>query len=111
MQLHLIGPGGTISHTGPRTLFESGPVTYTPPLAPGSNEAPPLSLPEGIVRRSEPRIVDASRRLLREFERGVAEGRSPAPNFEDGVRTQAILDAARESALAGRVITVDDGTA
>ena len=102
--LHLIGPGGTISHTGPRSLFESGPVTYTPPLAPGSNEAPPLALPDGIIRRSEPQIIDASRSLLREFERGVAEGYSPAPNFEDGFRTQAILDAARESALTGRVI-------
>ena len=41
---------------------------------------------------------------LRDLERGIAEGVSPSPNFEDGLRTQAMLDAARESSANGRVV-------
>ena len=40
----------------------------------------------------------AFRLLVREFERGIREGTSPAPNFEDALATQLVLDAIRESA-------------
>ncbi|MCK9496056.1 MAG: Gfo/Idh/MocA family oxidoreductase [Dehalococcoidia bacterium] len=40
----------------------------------------------------------AFRLLVREFERGIREGVSPSPSFEDGVRCQEVLDAIRESA-------------
>ena len=41
--------------------------------------------------------VAVVQRLTREFERGIGEGGSPAPNLLDGLRCQAILDAVRES--------------
>ena len=50
--------------------------------------------------------IAALQRLIREFERGVREGGSPAPNLEDGLRCQAVLDAVRESARDGRRVAV-----
>ena len=46
------------------------------------------------------------RLLVREFFRGIEEGTSPAPNFYDGYRCQQVLDAVRESAATGRVVTI-----
>jgi predicted dehydrogenase len=48
----------------------------------------------------------AFRLLVREFERGIAEGVSSAPSFEDGWRCRQILDAVRESAASGRTVRV-----
>ena len=50
--------------------------------------------------------IAAVRRLIREFERGIREGGSPAPNLRDGLRCQAVLDAVRESAREGRRVAV-----
>ncbi len=48
----------------------------------------------------------AFRLLVRDFTRGVEEGRSPAPNFTDGLRCQEVLDAVRESSETGRTINL-----
>ena len=66
----------------------------------------PLPPPADIEPLPEVAIIAASRRLLRDFERGIVEGTSPSPNFFDGLRTQLVLDAARESARTGRVVAV-----
>lgn len=44
--------------------------------------------------------LGAFRLLVREFERGIREGVSPSPSFEDGLRCQQVLDAIRESAAS-----------
>ncbi|MBP1994618.1 Gfo/Idh/MocA family protein [Paenibacillus eucommiae] len=36
--------------------------------------------------------------ILHAFMQGIAEGRSPAPNFDDGVRNQIVLEAVEQSA-------------
>lgn len=46
--------------------------------------------------------------LLSELMRGIEEGRTPAPNFEDGVRNQAVLAAVEQSAQSGKWVTVSD---
>jgi predicted dehydrogenase len=46
------------------------------------------------------------RALVREFTRGIEEGMSPTPSFEDGWRCQQVLDAARESSETGRTIAI-----
>ena len=113
--LHITGPGGTISHRAPNGLFAPGPITHTPPISaqpsllnpgPGIDEGVPLPLPTTIESLPGPEIIAASRRLLRDFERGIADGVSPSPNFHDGLRSQAIPDAARESARTGRVVPI-----
>ena len=53
--------------------------------------------------------LPAFRLLVREFGRGIREGRSPAPNFDDGVACQQILDAVRLAAASGQTV-FPDGT-
>jgi predicted dehydrogenase len=48
----------------------------------------------------------AFRRLVRDFTDGIAKGRSPNPNFEDGWRCQQVLDAARLSSDNGALVKV-----
>ena len=50
----------------------------------------------------------AFRLLVREFERGIREGSSVAPSFDDGVGCQAVLDAVRESSKSGRWVRVGE---
>jgi predicted dehydrogenase len=46
----------------------------------------------------------AFRLLVRDFTRGIEQGKSPAPNFTDGLRCQEVLDAVRESSASGRTV-------
>lgn len=51
----------------------------------------------------DPRLM-AFRLLVREFERGIDDGVSYAPNFDDAVACQQVLDAVRESAESGKTV-------
>jgi predicted dehydrogenase len=51
----------------------------------------------------DPRLM-AFRLLVRDFTKGIDEGKSPAPNFTDGLRCQEVLDAVRASSDTGRTI-------
>ena len=46
--------------------------------------------------------------LVAELCAGIAAGRSPAPNFEDGVRNQAVLEAVGHSSESGSWVRVGD---
>ena len=46
----------------------------------------------------------AFRLLVRDFNAGIERGISPAPNFEDGLRCQEVLDAVCESSATGRTL-------
>ena len=48
----------------------------------------------------------AFRLLVRDFNRGIDQGNSPAPNFVDGLRCQEVMDAVRLSSDAGRTIAL-----
>ncbi|MEX0763066.1 MAG: Gfo/Idh/MocA family oxidoreductase [Dehalococcoidia bacterium] len=67
-----------------------------------------LDSPAGLMPFSDdrdPRLM-AFRLLVRDFNRGIDEGTSPAPNFTDGFRCQQVLDAIRESSETGRTIAI-----
>lgn len=49
----------------------------------------------------------AFRLMTREFVRGIREGISPAPNFEDGYRCQQVLDAVVESNQTGKSVDIN----
>jgi len=51
----------------------------------------------------DPRLM-AFRLLVREFTRGIEQKISPAPNFEDGLRCQEVLDAVRASSQSGKTV-------
>ena len=60
----------------------------------------PLPVPERFrpIEDDRDARLAAFRLLVREFERGIREGVSPAPSFEDALKCQQALDAIRESA-------------
>ena len=58
-----------------------------------------------IVDDRDQRLA-AFRLLVREFARGIREGVSPAPNFDDALACQRVLDAVRESSASGRTVRI-----
>ncbi|MCY4639189.1 MAG: Gfo/Idh/MocA family oxidoreductase [Chloroflexi bacterium] len=72
--------------------------------APREVELPPSSLPD-TVRESAVPIFGAMIHTLLDF---IESGRSEGPTFEDGLRCQEVLDAARLSAAEGRVVAVSE---
>lgn len=77
----------------------------------GRNGAPlqPLPTPARYLPLADPRDhrLMAFRMLVRDFTRGIEAGTSPAPNFDDGLRCQRVLDAVRLSSASGRTIVLD----
>ncbi len=104
-RIAVMGTGGTLyaEQTGPNPA-EDG-VTL------GSQGSEPLKALKTPARLTpfkddrDPRLM-AFRLLVRDFNRGIEEENSPAPNFSDGLRCQEILDAIRESAGTGKTVTL-----
>lgn len=69
-----------------------------------------LPVPERLQPFADPRDdrLMPFRLLVRAFEAGIAQGNSPSPNFEDGLRCQEVLDAARLSASSGRRVQIQN---
>ncbi|GBG08966.1 dehydrogenase [Paenibacillus agaridevorans] len=44
--------------------------------------------------------------MMSEFIKGIAEGRSPAPNFEDGARNQCVLEAVERSSASRQWVNI-----
>jgi predicted dehydrogenase len=68
----------------------------------------PLPTPPQFRRTPDdrdPRLA-AFRMLVRDFARGIDDGRSPSPNFADGLRCQEAMDAVRASSKSGRTVTL-----
>ncbi len=102
----VMGDGGTLiaEQAGPNPA-EDGVVIGSrggAPLAP--LPTPPHYTPFTDAR--DHRLM-AFRLLVREFNAGIERGASPAPNFDDGLRCQEVLDAVRESSATGRVVRLD----
>jgi predicted dehydrogenase len=68
----------------------------------------PLPTPADLAVDTDPRDhrLMSFRALVREFTRGIEEGVSPHPSFEDGWRCQQVLDAARQSSESGRTVAI-----
>jgi len=69
----------------------------------------PLPTPSQYTpfRDSRDHRLMAFRLLVRDFTRGIDEGASPAPNFDDGLKCQQVIDAIRESSETGRTIRLE----
>ncbi|MEE8519514.1 MAG: Gfo/Idh/MocA family oxidoreductase [Dehalococcoidia bacterium] len=75
----------------------------------GESELKPLPMPERLTPFVDDRDgrLAPFRLLVRQFERGIREGTSPSPNFEDGLRTQQVMDAINKSAATGERVTLN----
>jgi predicted dehydrogenase len=90
---------------------QSGPNPTDEGVVIASRKGSPLApLPTparfAVATDSRDHRLMSFRALVREFTRGIEEGGSPHPNFEDGWRCQQVLDAARESSETGRTVAV-----
>jgi predicted dehydrogenase len=102
-RIMVMGERGTLctEQPGPNPL-ENGVVVASRDGAPFA----PLPTPSHytpLTDDRDPRLA-AFRLLVRDFGRGIDEGRSPAPNFTDGLRCQQVLDAVRVSSREGRAV-------
>ncbi len=102
-RIAVMGERGTLlaEQPGPNPM-EDGTVA-------GSRDgAPPATLPTPArytpFRDDRDHRLMAFRLLVRDFTRGIDEGGSPSPSFEDGLRCQEVLDAVRESSRSGRTV-------
>ncbi len=68
----------------------------------------PLATPAQFAVETDARDhrLMSFRALVRAFTRGIEEGVSPSPSFEDGWRCQQVLDAARLSSDTGRTVAI-----
>ena len=104
--------GARIAVMGERgTLIaeQPGPNPMEDGVVIGSRDGAPLA-PLATPARYTP-FTDARdhrlmafRLLVREFNRGIDEGNSPAPSFEDGFRNQQVQDAVREASASGKTV-------
>ena len=102
MRATLAGSDGMLVTSCRETMMFDGEVCGA---SAGAENLRPLPLPPDIAPFDAPDWrVGSSRRLLREFRRGIREGCSPAPNFADGLRCQQVIDAIRASARCGRTV-------
>jgi predicted dehydrogenase len=67
-----------------------------------------LEVPDSLEAISDDRDerLMPFRLLTREFLRGIKDGTSPAPNFDDGFRCQQVLDALRVASSTGRRVKI-----
>jgi predicted dehydrogenase len=99
----LMGDKGTLiaEQAGPNPT-EDGVVIASDGGSPLSVlETPKKYLP---LKDERDHRLAAFRLLVRDFNAGIEQGTSPAPNFTDGLRCQQVLDAVRESSETGRTI-------
>jgi predicted dehydrogenase len=104
-RLVVMGDRGTLiaDQPGPNPM-EDGTVIGSRDGAP----LQPLATPPQLMPLTDTRDhrLAAFRLLVRDFTRGIDEGTSPAPNFEDGLKCQQVLDAVRESSDTGRTVRI-----
>ena len=112
LRINIAGTDGVLAVAQRDSILSDAPVRGGT-AAVAQLDGPYLGL-DGLPRPTTlPPLADAPtwriavvQRLIGEFERGIREGGSPAPNLEDGLRCQAVLDAVRASARDGRRVAV-----
>ncbi len=106
LRIVITGSEGVIVATSPGSMLTDGDVMLGRAGEDGfSKVEPPADHPEIAGGGA----VAASARLIQAFAEGIDEGRSPSPNFVDGLHSQIALDGVRESAATGRVVALAQG--
>ena len=106
LRIVITGSEGVIVATSPGSMLTEGEVLLG---RAGEDGLSAVDAPSDGAAVSGGGAVDASARLIRAFAQGIDEGRSPSPNFEDGLRSQIALEGVRESAATGRVVELSRG--
>ncbi|MDA1096106.1 MAG: Gfo/Idh/MocA family oxidoreductase [Chloroflexi bacterium] len=106
--IEVFGTEGSLSTPQPAPGFNPPPDGRVYGARFGDDDRHELPTPSEylpFVDDRDHRLV-AFRLMVREFVRGIREGVSPAPNFEDAYRIQQVLDAAVESSSSGARVAI-----
>ena len=106
LRMVITGSEGVIVATSPGSMLTDGDVMLGRAGEDGFSKVEPPADHSEIAGGG---AVAASARLIQAFAEGIDEGRSPAPNFEDGLHSQIALDGVRESAATGRTVRLSQG--
>ncbi len=101
MRIVIAGSDGTILATSPGMMLSDGEVFLGRSGEDGlSPVEPPLDQPAFAAGGA----ITTSARLIDAFAEGIDSGRSPSPNFQDGLQSQIAIEAMRESNATGRIV-------
>ena len=108
-QIEVFGSEGSLSTPQPLPGFNPPPDGKVYGAKFGGEGRSELPMPADLVPFDDERDhrLLPFRLMVRDFIKGVHEGASPAPNFEDAYRIQQVLDAVVESSETGRRTTID----
>ncbi len=106
LRMVITGSEGVIAATSPGSMLTDGDVMLGRVGEDGFSKVDPPADHSAIGGGG---AVEASARLIQAFAEGIDKGRSPAPNFVDGLHSQIALDGVRESAATGRVVALAQG--
>lgn len=104
-RIAVMGTAGTLiaEQPGPNPMEDGVVVASRDGASLAELPTPPRYTPFKDDR--DPRLM-AFRLLVRDFNDGIARGTSPAPNFDDALRCQQVMDAVRESSRTGRTVAL-----
>ena len=103
LRVVITGSDGVILATSPGTMLSEGEVKIGKA---GDGQLTTIQTPAQDSGGLPSDAVGTSALLIQAFADGIETGRSPAPDFTDGLHSQIAIDAMRESAATGRVVQI-----
>ncbi len=105
-RIHVVGSEGVLEATQPGPNPQPDGVVLGGRA--GEDGLRELPTPPDLVpfRDDRDHRLMAFRLLVRDFERGIRAGSSPAPSFADGAQAQVVIDAVRGSMERGSVVAL-----
>lgn len=101
LRIVIAGSEGVILATAPGGMLSEGEVALGRAGDDGLKRVDP---PVEQAANASGGAVGTSALLIEAFAEGIDAGVSPSPNFVDGLQSQLVLDAMRESAAVGRTV-------
>ena len=101
LRVVITGSEGVIHATSPGSMLSEGEVELG---RAGAEVFTPVAAPDDPLDDQPAGAVGVSARLIQAFAEGIDSGRSPAPNFVDGLHSQVVIEAMRESATTGKTV-------
>ena len=103
LRVVITGSDGVILAISPGSMLSEGEVTIG---RAGDDSFNAVQTPPEASHELPSDAVGISARLIQAFADGIDTGNSPAPNFTDGLHSQIAIDAMRESAETGHVVSI-----
>ena len=101
MRIIIAGSEGTMLATSPGSMLSDGEVSLGRSGEDGLTRVEPPADQAAVAAGG---AITTSARLIEALAEGIDQGRSPSPDFRDGLASQIAIEAMRESNATGRVV-------